>query len=81
VHERGKWEPQLEQWESQARHAFLTAYDELACASGLYDSFEQMAPLLRLFELQTALADLRRELLHRPEWAGVPLRRLSTFAR
>ncbi len=26
-------------------------------------------------------ADLRRELVHRPEWAGVPLRRLSTFAR
>jgi len=81
VHERSKWEPQLEQWEQQARRAFLTAYDELACASGLYGSFEQMAPLLRLFELQTALADLRRELVHRPEWAGVPLHRLSTFAR
>jgi predicted trehalose synthase len=40
-----------------------------------------MAPLLRLFELDTALADLRHELVHRVEWAEVPLRRLAALAR
>jgi predicted trehalose synthase len=40
-----------------------------------------MAPLLRLFELDTALADLRHELVNRPEWACVPLRRLAALAR
>ncbi|TLZ23959.1 MAG: alpha-amylase, partial [Gammaproteobacteria bacterium] len=81
AHERGKWEPQLEEWEQQARRVFLASYDELACASGLYASFEEMAPLLRLFELDTALADLRHELLNRVEWAEVPLRRLAALAR
>jgi len=80
AHERGKWEPQLEEWEQQARRVFLASYDEIACASGLYASFEEMAPLLRLFELDTALADLRRELVNRPEWAEVPLRRLVALA-
>jgi maltose alpha-D-glucosyltransferase/alpha-amylase len=80
AHERGKWEPQLEQWEQQARRVFLASYDEIACASGLYASFQEMAPLLRLFELDTALADLRHELVNRPEWAEVPLRRLVALA-
>ena len=81
AHERGKWEPQLEEWEQQARRVFLASYDEIACASGLYASFEEMAPLLRLFELDTALADLRHELMNRVEWAEVPLRRLAALAR
>ena len=79
--ERDKWEPQLEEWEQQARRVFLASYDESACASGLYASFEEMAPLLRLFELDTALADLRHELVNRVEWAEVPLRRLAALAR
>src|SRR2546423_5425868 len=81
AHERGKWEPQLEEWEQQARRVFLASYDEIACPSGLYASFEEMAPLLRLFELDTALADLRHELVNRVEWAEVPLRRLAALAR
>src|SRR5439155_7352044 len=81
AHERSKWEPQLEEWEQQARRVFLASYDEIACASGLYASFEEMAPLLRLFELDTALADLRHELLNRVQCAEVPLRRLAALAR
>jgi maltose alpha-D-glucosyltransferase/alpha-amylase len=81
AHERGKWEPQLEEWEQQARRVFLASYDEIACASGLYASFEEMAPLLRLFELDRALADLRHELVNRPEWVEVPLRTLAALAR
>jgi maltose alpha-D-glucosyltransferase / alpha-amylase len=79
--ERLSWEPQLDEWESQARRVFLAAYDEIARGAGLYASFEEMAPLLELFELDTALADLRRELMSRPEWAAVPLRRLSALAQ
>jgi predicted trehalose synthase len=48
---------------------------------GLYASLADMRPLLRLFELQIALVDLRRELNYRPEWAGVPLRRLAALLR
>jgi maltose alpha-D-glucosyltransferase/alpha-amylase len=80
VKERVSFEPLLDEWEQQARRAFLATYDEIARGGGLYASFEEMAPLLRLFELDTALADLRRELANRPEWAAVPLRRLSALA-
>jgi maltose alpha-D-glucosyltransferase/alpha-amylase len=81
VEDRVSWEPQLEEWESQARAAFLATYDEIAQSGGLYGSLEEMAPLVRLFELDTACTDLRYELTHRPEWAAVPLRRLGALAR
>jgi maltose alpha-D-glucosyltransferase/alpha-amylase len=77
VEERGRWEPRLDEWEQQTRRAFLDAYDEIARPSGLYASLEEALPLLQLFELQTACADLQRELLTRPDWAGVPLRTLA----
>ncbi len=75
--DRGRWDPQLEEWEQQTRSTFLSTYDEIARASGLYSSFAHAAPLLRLFELRAACADVRRELLGRPEWAVVPLRVLA----
>jgi maltose alpha-D-glucosyltransferase/alpha-amylase len=75
--DRSRWDPQLEEWEQQTRSAFLSTYDEIARSSGLYPSFAHAAPLLRLFELQAACADVRRELLGRPEWAVVPLRVLA----
>jgi predicted trehalose synthase len=78
--ERGRYEPQLDEWEEQTRQAFLAAYDEVALASGLYGSFADMRPLLRLFELQAACADLQQELLGRPDWVGVPLRALAALA-
>jgi maltose alpha-D-glucosyltransferase/alpha-amylase len=73
--ERSRWEPQLDEWEQQTRRAFLGAYDGIAGPGGLYATAE-LTPLLRLFELQAACVDLQRELLGRPDWAGVPLRRL-----
>jgi maltose alpha-D-glucosyltransferase / alpha-amylase len=78
--ERGRWEPQLDAWEQQTRHAFLASYDEIARASGLYASLAEAGPLLRLFELETACADLQQALLTRPDWAGVPLRALAALA-
>jgi maltose alpha-D-glucosyltransferase/alpha-amylase len=77
--ERSRWDPQLDAWEQQTRHAFLSTYDEIARAGGLYASFAEVGPLLRLFELQAACVDLQRELLGRPEWAGVPLRTLAAM--
>ena len=78
--ERGRWEPVLDEWEQQTREAFLATYDELARPSGLYASREEVQPLLRLFELQGACADLQRELLGRPDWAAVPLHTLAALA-
>jgi maltose alpha-D-glucosyltransferase/alpha-amylase len=74
--ERSRWEPQLDEWQQQTRRVFLDTYDEIARASGLYAAFAEVAPLLRLFELQAACVDLQQELLGRPDWAGVPLRTL-----
>jgi predicted trehalose synthase len=79
ANERERWEPQLDAWEEQARAAFLGAYVEETRGSGLFES-SQVGPLLRLFELEVACADLQRMLLARPDWAGVPLRRLAALA-
>jgi maltose alpha-D-glucosyltransferase/alpha-amylase len=80
ANDRDRWEPQLDAWERQTRETFLEAYDEGARGSGLYESLTQVMPLLRLFELEVACADLQRALANRPDWAGVPLRRLAALA-
>ena len=80
AHECDKWAPLLEQWEQQARQVFLAAYDEIARAGGLYESLQDVQPLLQLFEVEKALYDVRHELDYRPDWAGIPLRALNAFA-
>jgi maltose alpha-D-glucosyltransferase/alpha-amylase len=77
--ERERWESQLDAWEHETRSAFLSGYDEPARASGLYASLAEVVPLLRLFELEDACADLQRELPGRPDWAAVPLRTLAAL--
>ena len=77
--ERERWESQLDAWERETRSAFLSGYDEPARASGLYASPTDVVPLLRLFELEDACADLQRELPARPDWAAVPLRTLAAL--
>ena len=72
----GRWEPMLESWESQTRRIFISVYDATARPAGIYDSLEEMHPLLELFELEKALYELRYELANRPDWAGIPLRSL-----
>jgi maltose alpha-D-glucosyltransferase/alpha-amylase len=76
ANERERWESQLDAWERETRNAFLSAYDETARAGRLYASLMEVMPLLRLFELVEACADLQRELPGRPDWAAVPLRTL-----
>jgi maltose alpha-D-glucosyltransferase/alpha-amylase len=77
--ERERWASQLDAWEHETRSAFLSGYDEPARASGLYASLAEVVPLLRLFELEDACADLQRELPARPDWAAVPLRTLAAL--
>jgi maltose alpha-D-glucosyltransferase / alpha-amylase len=80
ANERSQWDAELDAWQQQTRHAFISAYDEIARARGLYGSFAGASALLRLFEMEAAYADLQRELLERPDWAGVPLRTLTAHA-
>jgi maltose alpha-D-glucosyltransferase/alpha-amylase len=68
-----KFEPDLAQWEQETRAAFVSAYDETARAAGLYETFDEVRPLLELFEIEKALYELRYELRNRPEWASIPL--------
>ncbi|GAA0769288.1 maltose alpha-D-glucosyltransferase [Ideonella azotifigens] len=72
--------PLSQQWESEARTAFLAGYDEAARSStsagglALYD--HALLPgqgLLGLYELEKAFYELRYELDHRPDWACIPL--------
>jgi maltose alpha-D-glucosyltransferase/alpha-amylase len=63
----------LDAWEEDVRRAFLTAYAEATKASGLYASFDDAAGLLKLFELEKVLYELRYEINNRPNWVHVPL--------
>jgi maltose alpha-D-glucosyltransferase/alpha-amylase len=62
------------EWEKQTRETFLAAYDAAARDGGLYASFADVRGLLRLFELEKALYELRYEMNNRPDWLAVPLR-------
>jgi len=61
-------------WERHTRAVFLSAYEAAARGAGLYASFADVAGLLRLFEIEKALYELRYEMNNRPDWIGVPLR-------
>ena len=63
----------LDKWESETRKAFLSAYDAATQGSGLFESFDDVRGLLRLFELEKVLYELRYEFNNRPNWLQVPL--------
>jgi trehalose synthase-fused probable maltokinase len=59
-------------WEMQVRDEFLTGYlDEVDPT--IVPSGAALERVLRLFELEKALYELRYDLGHRPEWARVPV--------
>jgi maltose alpha-D-glucosyltransferase/alpha-amylase len=76
-----KWEPLLAQWERDTRETFLSAYDATARAGGLYESLEDVRPLLRFYETEKALYELRYELRNRPDWVDIPLGSLLSLIR
>ena len=78
--QNGKLEPLLEKWEQETRQTFIQSYDEIARTHGLYESLEEVTPLLQLFEIEKALYEVRYELGNRPDWASIPLRSLIAFA-
>jgi maltose alpha-D-glucosyltransferase/alpha-amylase len=63
----------LHAWEAEVRQAFISAYAEATRESGLYASFDDAAGLLKLFELEKVLYELRYEVNNRPNWVHVPL--------
>jgi maltose alpha-D-glucosyltransferase/alpha-amylase len=63
----------LDKWESETRRAFLSAYDAATQGSGLFESFDDVRGLLKLFELEKVLYELRYEFNNRPDWLQVPL--------
>jgi maltose alpha-D-glucosyltransferase/alpha-amylase len=63
----------LDAWEAQTRRAFVGAYAAAMKGSGLFASYEDVVGLLKLFELEKVLYELRYELNNRPDWIQVPL--------
>jgi maltose alpha-D-glucosyltransferase/alpha-amylase len=63
----------LDGWERETRRAFLDAYAAAANGAGLFEAFEDVGGLMRLFELEKVLYELRYELGNRPDWVQVPL--------
>jgi maltose alpha-D-glucosyltransferase/alpha-amylase len=69
-----------ERWLQQVRGAFVAAYQEAIGGAPLLDTLDPAQGLLRLFELDKALYELRYELNNRPDWVGIPLQGLLAFA-
>jgi len=59
--------------EERARSEFLEGYIEAVQGSGLLPPREATERLLRIFELEKAVYELRYELTHRPDWVQVPV--------
>jgi trehalose synthase-fused probable maltokinase len=59
--------------EERSRAEFLEGYIEAVHGSGLLPPREATERLLRIFELEKAVYELRYELSHRPDWVPVPV--------
>jgi maltose alpha-D-glucosyltransferase/alpha-amylase len=76
-----RWESVLDKWESDVRTLFTATYDAIARPAGIYQSLEDVLPLLTLFEVEKALYETRYELGNRPDWTSIPLRSLIAFTQ
>jgi trehalose synthase-fused probable maltokinase len=59
--------------EERARAEFLAGYDGAVYGTGLLPSVDATERLLRIFEIEKAVYELRYELAHRPDWVAVPV--------
>jgi trehalose synthase-fused probable maltokinase len=59
--------------EERSRAEFLEGYFEGVQGTGLLPARETTERLLRVFELEKAVYELRYELTHRPDWVSVPV--------
>jgi maltose alpha-D-glucosyltransferase/alpha-amylase len=71
--DRVRLAPLANVWVREVREMFLGSYHESTEGSGLYDSFAEVQGLIKLFELEKALYEMRYEIGNRPEWINVPL--------
>ena len=63
-------------WEERAREEFLEGYRDTIDQS-LVPSGAAMDKLLRVFELEKAVYELRYELNNRPDWVRIPVAGIS----
>jgi maltose alpha-D-glucosyltransferase/alpha-amylase len=77
----GRWDSLVEKWEHDVRGTFIATYDSIARPAGIYESLDEVLPLLRLFEVEKALYETRYELGNRPDWTPIPLRALIAFTQ
>lgn len=71
--DRARLIPLAHVWARETREMFLHAYEEATSASGLYGTFAEVQGLIKLFELEKALYEMRYEIGNRPGWINVPL--------
>jgi maltokinase len=64
-------------WAEVNRGVFLEAYFAVAGLSDLLPRGDEAGVLMRAFEIQKAIYEVRYELGHRPDWARIPLRFLE----
>jgi maltokinase len=62
--------------ETRAREQFLEGYMEAVQSAGIMPARETAERLLRIFELEKAIYELRYELSHRPDWVHIPVREI-----
>ncbi len=74
---RAAAEARTQQWERNARTAFLRAYVDAPETTALLPARrDTVSKLLSLFEIETLFRELHDELRHRPDWVGIPLARI-----
>ncbi|MCB1947352.1 maltose alpha-D-glucosyltransferase [Nitrosomonas sp.] len=74
--------PYVQEWETAANNAFLSGYREGVADCLVWPSADIDAKrLIELFMLEKALYELRYELDHRVDWAGIPLNGLLAILR
>jgi len=66
-------------WETAVRTSFLAAYAETVRGGRLIENWDAARGLLKLFEIEKAIYEVRYELANRPGWVGIPLRGLARF--
>jgi maltokinase len=70
----GGAEDGADEFEERARAAFLSGYYGAVQPAGILPrSLDETERLIRIFELEKAVYELRYELAHRPDWVEVPV--------
>ncbi|MDU0459574.1 MAG: maltose alpha-D-glucosyltransferase [Geobacteraceae bacterium] len=77
--DREKLEPFARGWVCEVRDMFLKAYDETMRKGDKYWSFAEVQGLVKLFEMEKVLYEVRYEIGNRPGWVNVPLQGLLTL--